>query len=118
MMVDTNGPRMQPASDDGGSMLIFGDPHPMDAKTYYGAMNILCDYFGGASPLTLDDTGYPIGYTFNVWCLASPVTIAVKSGTTLTSFPSNAYRLTTPGTFAVVRRHSLTEWVIIGALVT
>ena len=118
MMVDTNGPRMQPASDDGGSMLIFGDPHPMDAKTYYGAMNILCDYFGGASPLTLDDTGYPIGYTFNVWCLASPVTIAVKSGTMLTSFPSNAYRLTTPGTFAVVRRHSLTEWVIIGALVT
>jgi len=117
MLVDVNGPRMQPAAADGDSQLIFGDPKPLNANTYYGARDILCDFFAGASLLTLDDTGYPIGYTFNVWCLAYPVTIAVKSGT-LTSFPSKATRLTTPGTFAVVRRHGPAEWVITGPLVT
>lgn len=117
MLVDANGPRLQPAAADSDSIMIFGDPKPLNATTYYGARDILCDFFAGASPLTLDDNGFPIGYTFNVWCLAYPVTIAVKSGT-LTSFPSNATRLTTPGTFAIVRRHSLTEWVITGPLVT
>ena len=117
MMTDVNGPRPQPSSDDGDSKLIFGDPNPLNANMYYGAADILCDFFGGPMPLTLDDNGYPIGYTFRVWCLANPVTITVKPGTLLTSFPNNAHRLTTPGTFAVVRRHSLTGWVITGPLV-
>ena len=117
MIVDADGPRLQPAATDGDSRLIFGDPNPLTANVYYGARDILCDFFGSASSLTLDDKGFPVGYTFNVWCLANPVTITVKSGTTLTSFPSNAFRLTTPGTCAVVRRHSLTEWIVTGPLV-
>ena len=116
-LIDGNGPRLQPAINDGDSALIFNDPNPLNAGTFYGTGDILCDYFGGPARLTLDDTGYPSGYTFRVWCMNNPVTIAVKSGTTLTSFPNNAYRLTTPGTFAVVRRHGLTEWVITGPLV-
>ena len=117
MMIDGNGPRLQPSCEDGDSQLLFNDPNPLNASTFYGAPDILCDYFSSALPLTLDDSGYPIGYTFRVWCLTNPVTITVKAGTKLTSFPSNAHRLTTPGTFAVVRRHGLNEWVITGPLV-
>ncbi len=115
-MLDGNGTLWQPNMGDGcSSQIPDHDPNPATGSAYYGTTDVFCNYGSAGDNFTLDAGGWPAGATFRIWCISNPVTIRVKAGATLgdiTHF-TGPFVLSTPGTFAIVRAHSPTEWIIV-----